>query len=76
MPRASKPPAYCKHKASGQAIVTINGKDIYLGDYGSAESRELYAKLLAEVVKPEELVRRPTVVIAKDTVGITHPSLC
>jgi hypothetical protein len=31
MPRASKPPAYCKHKASRQAIVTLNGKDVYLG---------------------------------------------
>ena len=32
-------PKYRKHKASGQAIVTLNGVDFYLGPYGSAASR-------------------------------------
>ena len=47
MPRTKLPPKYRLHKASGQAVVTLNGRDIYLGPYGSAQSRELYAKLLA-----------------------------
>jgi hypothetical protein len=32
-------PAYCLHKASGRAVVTLNDKDIYLGKHGSAERR-------------------------------------
>jgi hypothetical protein len=31
MPRLmNKAPSYCRHKASGQAVVTLGGKDIYL----------------------------------------------
>ena len=59
MPKSNKPPSYRRHKASKQAIVTIGGRDIYLGSYGSAESRELYSKLLAGIVQPDDLVRRP-----------------
>ena len=35
MPRRKKgaPPGYRLHKATGQAVVTINRKDIYLGRY-------------------------------------------
>ncbi len=49
MPRLSKSvPRYCKHRASGQAVVTLNGKDIYLGRYGSRVSRMEYDRLIAE----------------------------
>ena len=49
MPRlVHKPPKYSKHKASGQAVVTIAGKDIYLGDYGTKESRQEYDRGVAE----------------------------
>jgi hypothetical protein len=40
--------SYLLHKASGQARVRINGRDIYLGRYGSAESKEAYARLVGE----------------------------
>ena len=43
-----KVPSYCRHKASGQAYVTIDRREHYLGKYGSAESREKYARILAE----------------------------
>lgn len=42
------PPTYRRHKASGQAIVTINDDDIYLGKYDSPESKAEYARLIAE----------------------------
>lgn len=32
-------PAYRKHKASGQAIVTLDGNDFYLGPHGTKASR-------------------------------------
>ena len=49
MPRlTSKPPKYRKHKATGQAVVTLNGKDFYLGPYGSKASRVEYDRITAE----------------------------
>ena len=41
-------PKYRCHKGSGQAIVQINGKRIYLGKHGSAKSKERYRQLIAE----------------------------
>ena len=37
MPRlkAGSPPSYRFHKASGQAIVTIDGRDYHLGTHGT-----------------------------------------
>ena len=42
------PPKYTLHRSSGQARVRIDGKDHYLGPYGSAESHEKYHRLIAE----------------------------
>ncbi len=41
-------PSYRLYKPSGQARVIVNREHIYLGKYGSAESREKYARLIAE----------------------------
>jgi integrase len=41
-------PSYLLHKATGQARVRIDGKDEYLGEYGSLESRERYDDLVSE----------------------------
>jgi integrase len=41
-------PAYRHHKASGQAIVTLDGRDFYLGPHGSATSKAEYARLTGE----------------------------
>ena len=50
MPKLSENqvPAYCRHRASGQAVVTMDGQDIYLGRYGTAASRQKYNRLIAE----------------------------
>ena len=44
----NKVPSYRLHKATGQAVVTLNGRDVYLGAYKSAESREAYQAALNE----------------------------
>jgi hypothetical protein len=41
-------PSYLPHKPSGQARVRISGRDVYLGPFGSPESKEAYARLIAE----------------------------
>ena len=47
MSRKKSVPSYRRH-ASGQARVTINGRDYLLGPHGSPESRAKYAQKLAE----------------------------
>ena len=44
----AREPGYCLHKPTGQAYVRFNGKLHYLGQYGSAESKERYNRLKAE----------------------------
>ena len=55
MPRPKSPvPGYCKHKASGQARVTINGRDYLLGPHGTKASKREYAKTEAQDFGPEQ----------------------
>jgi integrase len=60
MPRHRQIPAYVHHKATGQARVRINGKDYYLGKYGSPESHDRYDELIAEQVIAAGTDRPPT----------------
>jgi integrase len=45
--RPGKVPSYCRHKRSGQAVVRIDGRDHYLGQFGGSESHERYERLIA-----------------------------
>ncbi len=58
----NRPPSYRLHRCSGQAIVTLNGRDHYLGVYGSPESQATYQRLVGEwlVKKTPPLLRDPT----------------
>jgi integrase len=42
-------PSYLLHKPTGQARVRINGKDHYLGAYGSEESRVRYGEVISKL---------------------------
>ncbi|MEL7499510.1 MAG: hypothetical protein AAFN77_18040 [Planctomycetota bacterium] len=42
------PPKYRKHRASGQAIVTLSGQDSYLGPHGTKASQREYDRLIGE----------------------------
>jgi integrase len=46
-----KVPAYRRHKASGQAVVRLAGRDVYLGKHGSAASHEAYKRFAAEYLE-------------------------
>jgi hypothetical protein len=44
-------PKYRRHKSSGQAVVTIAGRDCYLGKFNSVASHEAYRRLVAEYMQ-------------------------
>ncbi len=44
-------PKYRHHKAKGLAVVTIAGRDLYLGKHGTAASKQRYRKLVAEYLQ-------------------------
>jgi integrase len=50
MPKLSENcvPSYRLHRQSGQAIVTLNGRDVCLGVHGTAQSKASYNRLIAE----------------------------
>src|SRR5574340_12967 len=45
MPRV---PKYRKHRARGQAVVSLDGRDFYLGPHGTLASRREYDRLIGE----------------------------
>jgi integrase len=49
MPSSSlRVPNYRRHKPTGQAVVTLNGCDFYLGKWNTATSRKEYKRIVAE----------------------------
>ncbi|MCE9604611.1 MAG: site-specific integrase [Planctomycetia bacterium] len=46
--RSPRQPSYRLHKGRGLAVVTIHGRDIYLGKHGSPESKQAYKRLMLE----------------------------
>ncbi len=49
MPRLTRAvPRYSKHRASGQAVVTLSGQDFYLGPHGTKASKLEYDRVIAE----------------------------
>jgi len=49
MPKLSNSvPKYRKHRGSGQAVVTLGGRDYYLGPHGTKVSKHQYDRLIAE----------------------------
>ncbi len=50
----NRPPKYALHKASGQARVRMDGKDVYLGVYGSPESHQRYGKRIEEWLRRQD----------------------
>jgi integrase len=60
VPTAPRTPSYRHHKPSGQAVVTIAGRDVYLGRHGTPESRAEYDRLVAEwLLQGRPQVARP-----------------
>lgn len=62
---AARIPSYRLHRATGQAVVTLGGKDHYLGRHGTPESRAAYDRTIARWVaggrRPDAATTGPTV---------------
>ena len=41
-------PSYRLHKSTGQAVVTLGGRDVYLGKHDTESSREAYERAVIE----------------------------
>jgi integrase len=52
-------PKYRRHKPTGQAVVTLNGKDFYLGRYGTRASRVEFDRLIGEWLAAGRTVPKP-----------------
>ena len=63
-------PKYRKHRASGQAVVTLNGRDFYLGPHGTRASKAQYDVLIGEWLQSGR------VPLADSTDEITLVKLC
>ena len=67
MSRRKRLPKYRLHRPSGQAVVTLSGRDIYLGAHDSEVSRVEYDRLVAAwLVNGRSLPPDP-----QDEVGLT-----
>ena len=62
-------PKYRHHKGSGQAFVQVKGKRHYLGRYGTPDSKERYARFVAELAASP--VEDPAVVPPKAAASLT-----
>ena len=47
MGKQARIPKYRHHKSTGRAVVTLDGREIYLGKHGTDESRRLYERTIA-----------------------------
>jgi integrase len=65
--RRSRIPSYRLHRSSGQAVVTINGRDCYLGLYDTADSQRKYDLLIAEWLSKGAKASTPAAMSVVDT---------
>src|SRR3954447_1664314 len=58
--RSPRQPSYRLHRPTGQAVVTLGGRDIYLGRHGTPESRAEYDRRVGEWLAGGRRPVRPT----------------
>lgn len=58
-------PTLRHHKASGQGVVTLAGRDIYLGKYGSEQAKTKYADLVAQHIAQRGVPRGVRLTVAQ-----------
>lgn len=71
MPRRSSPPKYARH-SSGQARVRVDGKVIYLGPYGSQESKDAYGRIVENWLRENESTYRDCPRLTVDKIAVAY----
>ncbi len=51
-------PSYRQHKGTGQAVVYVDRREIYLGAHGSPESRQKYAEIISRLTGGDAVIVR------------------
>jgi integrase len=72
MPRVKSDyvPAYRQHRPTGRAVVTLDGRDFYLGTFGTRASKEEYDRLIAEwLANGRQLPGRPADLTVAELIG-------
>lgn len=67
MSRKPRVPSYSLHKPSGLAVVKIKQRSIYLGKFGSDESREAYARIVADLLADRPITPPATSALSQAT---------
>jgi hypothetical protein len=65
-------PKYRHHKGSGQAFVQVKGNRHYLDSFGSAKSKEAYARFVAELAASPVTTPAPTPVRSADALTVVE----
>src|SRR4051812_25283946 len=52
----NRTPKYRHHRATGQAVVTLSGRDFYLGPWQSAKSKREYARRTSQWLAAGEML--------------------
>ena len=58
--KSTRLPKYRHYKPKDLAVVRIDGKDHYLGKFGSEESQQKYRRLIAEMLAAPATAQPPT----------------
>lgn len=73
MPRLVRAtPKYCLHRASGQAVVTIQGRDFYLGPHGTQAGKTEYDRLVGEWLAHGRIGAGPGATVAEFVAAYTR----
>jgi hypothetical protein len=69
-------PSYRLHRQSGQAVVTLSGRDVLLGAYNTRESRDRYNRAVAEWVANGRQLRADAAVATVTMVVLAYWKHC
>ena len=70
MPRRRGLPPYRFHKHTGQALVHVQGRDVYLGPHGSEESKRKYEEIVRKILANQASADAKHRVLVADTLTV------
>ncbi|HVX85299.1 MAG TPA: site-specific integrase [Phycisphaerae bacterium] len=69
-------PRYRRHKSSGRGVVRLNGRDFYLGKYGSADGVRRYQELVSQWLAGGRRFPEGAPAAPEKLLGLTVAELC